>query len=73
MCDVLALPCKVCNIPAVGAAVCPQPIPVVCFVCATKPLSVEGVTEYIQSHNVMAEGFIMPKGASTYDVRTKIR
>ena len=51
VCQVLAIPCKVCNFPGIGVAVCPQPIPVVCLVCAAKPLSVKGVTEYILSHN----------------------
>ena len=67
VCQVLAIPCKVCT--GIGIAICPQLtfgiLPVVCLVCAAKPLSVEGFTEDVQSHNVTIDGFIMRNRTQT--------
>ena len=64
VCNVLAIPCKVCN--GIGLAVCPQItlgiMPVVCVVCAAKPPlpAIGGFTELVQSNNITFDGFTVP-------------
>lgn len=57
----MRFPCTLCGVPVIGMVICPQPVPIVCFVCRER--SVEGLTEYIQSQNVttsLLEQFEIP-------------
>ena len=46
----MRVPCTLCDVAVIGPVLCPQPVPIVCFVCRQR--SVEGVTEYIKGQNV---------------------
>ena len=62
VCQVLnVMPCVLCNIPLIGVALCPQPIPVGCYIC--NELSVVGLTDYLMGQNMTSmEGFMMYNG-----------
>ena len=61
-CDLMRFPYTLCDVPVIGLVACPQPVPIVCFVCRER--SVEGLTDYIQTQNVTAsilEQFEIPE------------
>ena len=63
VCQVInIMPCVLCNIPLLGVAICPQPIPVGCFIC--NELGAVGLTDYMMNNNstILPEGFMMPNG-----------
>ena len=62
VCQVVnVVPCVLWNIPLIGVAICPQPIPVACFIC--NELGVAGLTDYMVAQNMTSiEGFMMPNG-----------
>ena len=57
-CGMMRVPCTLCDVPVIGPVLCPQPVPIVCFVCRQR--SVDGLTEYIKGQNVTMSMFEIP-------------